>query len=76
MKSKLRKGMWVINTDGKVGILVDFLDFGTAEVHYTNDSGETILVAQVSVDKLKQAEFLNIPAPRRPSLEVARAKGY
>ncbi len=76
MKSKFRKGMWVVNEQGKVGVLVDFLDFGNAEVHYTNESGETILVIQLPVSTLKQAAFTDIPAPRRPSLEVARAKGY
>lgn len=73
---RLRKGMWVVNQTGKVGILVEFLDFATAEVHYTDDQGETILVAQTPVSELKQATFMDIPAPRRPSLDIARSKGY
>lgn len=77
MASKeLRKGMWVVLDDDRVGILVSFLDFGTSEVHLVNGEGETILVVQKPTSELRQAAFTDIPESRRPALNVARQLGY
>lgn len=75
-RDKFRKGMWVVSESGRVGIFTNFLDFDSGEVHYTNDSGETIAVVNEPLSQLKQATYTDIPVCRRPDIEIARAKGY
>jgi hypothetical protein len=56
---------------------LETVDPSSAEVHFTNDVGETVEEARgVPVDALAQATFEQIPAARRPSPELAQALGY
>jgi hypothetical protein len=74
---RIRKGMWVVTSNGKVGIANAFLADGRVEFHEVNDDGETVLVYPVQLDTLVQARYREIPQPRRTlSKERFAALGY
>lgn len=74
MNSRLRKGMWVRYAD-RVGIIADLRD-PDAELHLTNAEGVTETVVIVSQSSIAQAAFDDIPAPRRPTADMAQKLGY
>lgn len=61
----IRKGMWVVDGDGRVGIANAIGADGMAELHLVDDAGMTTLVLQVPIDSLVQARYREIPEPRR-----------
>ena len=85
----IRKGMWCVDQDGRVGIANRIgPDEGDplrgvpaladeAEFHVVDDAGATSLVAVVPLDALVQARYREIPEPRRTlSREQFAALGY
>ena len=73
----IRKGMWVVTADGKVGIARERLEDGRIEFHHVNDEGETILVYPVLEAELVQARYREIPQARRTlSKEHCAELGY
>lgn len=72
---ELRKGMWVADAQGKVGIAVG-INGKFVNVDWTNSEGETILTAPIQGALLSQARWSQIPEARRPSQAAALSKGY
>lgn len=85
VNGSLRKGMWVKTAAGSVGILTGFGD-STVDVTMTTGSGETVMVVvedrmvpkveTVLSSQVAQAKYEDIPAPRRPPLDIAVSLGY
>jgi hypothetical protein len=70
-----RTGAWVTMGD-RVGILAA-IEGDDAEVHFTNEQGETAEVARgVPIASLTQAARMEIPKKRRPPADVAKQLGY
>lgn len=70
-----RKGAWAI-LDTRVGIISNIED-GLAEVHFTNELGETTIAADgIPAAALTQAHYEDIPVPRRPEPAIATQLGY
>lgn len=67
-----RTGMWVM-VNGAAGILHKL---NPVEVHLVNPAGETVSVLFTELSALRQANWLEIPEPRRPSIERAKELGY
>ena len=77
MGQALRKGMWVMYQGTRIGILHQFLDSVTSELHLIDAAtGETTTIIQATNTDLAQATFMDIPEARRPDLETARSLGY
>lgn len=73
----LRKGMWVVDGDGSVGIVAAFNGDGTVEVHNVDGDGTTTLIRPaISAAGLRQAFCSEIPEARRPAEDVAASLGY
>ncbi len=72
-----RKGLWV-TVGGRVGILNDLdVRASLGKVHFVDAEGCTeSIVGDVPFGAIAQAAWLDIPAPRRPDEETARAFGY
>lgn len=70
-----RRGAWVTR-DNKVGIIAA-IDGETAEVHFTDEHGDTAeVVKDIPVASLSQAARIEIPKKRRPTAELAKQLGY
>ena len=61
----IRKGMWCVDEDGRVGIAAEISALGEAEFHLVDEEGATTLVVTVSASSLVQARYREIPEPRR-----------
>lgn len=83
----LRKGMWVVDGDGAIGIYVgtkqtiegegdDAVVVTSAEFHRVAEDGTTSLITFVDPTTLQQAKHVDIPECRRPSVELAKQLGY
>ncbi len=75
----LRKGMWVKDAEGRVGLAASFQISGgdwVVEVHYTDDQGFNIDYDVKRLNELVQAGWKDIPGPRRPSKRNAARMGY
>lgn len=70
-----KRGMWVRH-HGKTGILTDLAAGDVASVMITDDKGLNVAQISVSASELRQATYEEIPAPRRPDMELARKLGY
>lgn len=71
----LRNGMWV-TVDGAVGILTALDASGAASVMLVNEDGTNKIGVVTSAFNTKQARRSEIPEKRRPSTEMALARGY
>lgn len=73
----IRKGMWVVNDQGEVGIANAIAADGTVEFHKVDGDGYTEIVQLVPVVTLVQARYREIPEPRRTlTREEFAARGY
>lgn len=74
----LRRGMWVVvkNSSRPAGILTALSPDGTARVMLTDGKGLNRVEVDVPVASLEQAEWVEIPAPRRPDKALAETLGY
>ena len=71
----LRRGMWVTTPSG-IGICTGVYK-GFIEVQLTDPAGANLGPKQnFETGKVGQAKHMQIPQPRRPSAEVAKAMGY
>jgi cell shape-determining protein MreC len=71
-----RKGMFVKNAEGLVGIVFE-LSGSTAEVHVINDDGETVMVRKSqNVSDWPQAALADVPVSRRAEPAVMARLGY
>lgn len=72
----MRTGMWVV-VKNRIGILFQMRETH-AEIHYVSEDGiETIEVADIPYEQLRQATWLEIPKKRRGfTREVAQSLGY
>lgn len=76
----LRRGMWVKDEGGRVGIYLpekarlntgngEVVEIAVHEFHWCSASGETIAVLRMfSAEGLTQADYADIPEPRRSGL--------
>jgi hypothetical protein len=72
----IRRGMWVVYR-GYVGILRGVNREGIADVMLVHDDGTDLESMSALVTNLRQADYLEIPAPRRPGdVELAARLGY
>lgn len=71
---KINTGMWVLTTDGRVGILTAIGP--TASVDLVDEAGETTLAVRVPLDSLRQAPLADIPDARRPPPQAGARLGY
>lgn len=71
----LRRGMWVVYSD-KVGILTNVEGGNVATVVLTDSVGLNTVEIHVNALELRQAWHDEIPASRRPEIELARRMGY
>ena len=71
-----RPGMWVVDNEGRLGILVRIASEDKWQIHFVNDKGETIGVKVTDLRGLAQAKLSDIPKPRRPEKKMAEALGY
>jgi hypothetical protein len=70
-----RRGAWV--TKGKKVGIIAALDGDAAEVHFTDEHGDTAeVVKDIPVASLAQAARMEIPKKRRPTAELAKQFGY
>lgn len=71
-----RKGMWVwVVPEKRIAILTSIDP--VCEIHYVaQETGETTLITQTSINSLRQATWLEIPPSRRGDQERARELGY
>lgn len=74
--SGLRKGMWLRDPEGRVGILVGLNELNIADVMLVKPDGTNLLRVSFPADALRQASIDDIPAPRRPTPEHGAAFGY
>jgi hypothetical protein len=73
----IRKGMWVVDQDGAIGIAHQISAEGQVEFHKVDAAGCTQLVVLVPIDSLVQARYREIPEPRRTlTREQFAARGY
>lgn len=73
----IRKGMWVVNDQGEVGIANAIAADGTVEFHKVAGDGFTEIVLPIHVNSLVQARYREIPESRRTiSREEFAARGY
>ena len=73
----IRKGMWVVNDQGEIGIANAVAPDGTVEFHKVAPDGFTELAVMVHISALVQARFREIPEPRRTlTKEQFAALGY
>lgn len=73
----MRKGMWMKDTDGRVGIANNIAPDGAVEFHVVAKDGTTELVLILPAVALTQARFLEIPESRRTlTKEKFKALGY
>jgi hypothetical protein len=71
-----RKGMFVKNAEGLVGIVFE-LSGATAEVHVINDDGETVMVRKSqNVSDWPQSALVDVPVSRRAEPDVMARLGY
>lgn len=70
----VRPGMWV-KVGERVGIVAE-LQEAAAVVHIVDEKGETVQHQFVAYGAIVQAGLEDIPAPRRPSEEIAAKFGY
>jgi hypothetical protein len=71
----LRRGMWVKDGSGRIGI-VNAFDAAGVEFHVVDGKGETVQIEIVPASKLRQAALKDIPAARRPTKERGAFFGY
>lgn len=73
----IRKGMWVVNDQGEVGIAHQIAADGSVEFHKVGVDGFTEMVLLLPIGELVQARYREIPAPRRTlTREQFAARGY
>lgn len=79
----LRRGMWVVLDESKVGIITDLLPNGKNEdprplvrIAIVDELGLTIGMTEVLPRQLRQAAWKDIPEARRPEREAAAIRGY
>jgi hypothetical protein len=83
----LRNGMWVVTSDGRVGILTGCGIDALAEVTLTKPDGTNLMMLDQNdnpvavrvlspLADLAQAYIEEIPLPRRPAVEALLALGY
>lgn len=70
-----KRGMWVV-LETQTGILTNLEPGDVATVMLVNEDGLNVVEVHVPAAALRQAHFDEIPAPRRPSEELAAAMGY
>lgn len=72
-----RRGMWVAH-GGRIAILAEVDPrLGDGELHYVNDQGETTeTITHVPLSAISIAAYDDIPAPRRPDVDLAWRFGY
>lgn len=71
----IRNSRWVMY-EGKVGIVTDMKEDGSAIFNAVDEEGVTFLKVPVAFTDLVQATWEQMPESRRPSKEAAAELGY
>jgi hypothetical protein len=71
----LKVGKWVMAGD-RVAIVTSIASYPQIDLMFVDEKGENLFAATSGVGSLRLAVFEEIPVPRRPSREVANARGY
>lgn len=72
----LRRNMWVVPHGHGVGILTDYTKDHIATVMLVDEHGDNLAQVVCQGSTVRQALTEEIPGPRRPTPDVALAKGY
>lgn len=73
----IRKGMWCVDSEGRIGIVNALAGDGSAEFHHVEPNGTTSLAVVVDQTELVQARYREIPESRRKlTQEQFVALGY